>query len=137
MEEAQLTIKPRKYIQPVGAIHLNNTHLTSLKYNDTFVLTDIEGIDYTMTVADIQKHNDESITTTGIYHDEGITYTTTITHTDQESFITLSTPQGIYEIETKDGIGYIYRSDAIRRQMHDSTKKDVIVLPIPKAPIPL
>ena len=134
MEEAQLTTKPRKTIVPVGAIHIQNHIMSKLKLHDTFKLTDIEGVDYSLTISNIQKHHDGSITTTGEYSDEDIKYTTTITQSDNETYITLSTPQGIYEVETSNEVGYIYRTDTIRRQMHDPTKNDVIVLPIPKIP---
>jgi hypothetical protein len=135
LDEARLTTKARHNINPVGAIRIHSNRLNNLRYNDPFMINDIEGNDYTMTVSNIQKHSDGSVTTTGIYHDEDIRYTATITHSDQESFITLSTPQGIYEIESSNHVGYIYRSDTMRRKMQDTTISDVIVLPIPKAPI--
>ena len=134
IEEAQLTTEPRKNIPPIGAIRIKSNVMDDLRQNDTFNLNDIEGIDYTMTISKIQKNSDGSITTTGEYSDEGITYTTTITQTDKVSYMTISTPQGIYEIETKNDVGYIYRTDTMRRQMQNTRKNDVIVLPIPKSP---
>lgn len=136
IEEAKLTTKPRKNITPVGAIRMPNNNMKTLHTQDTFILTDIEGIDYTMKISNIQKNNDGSITSTGQFSDEGITYTTTITQVENESYISLSTPQGLYEIETSNEVGYIYRTDTMRKQMQNTKISDVIVLPIPKAPKP-
>ena len=134
IEEASLTTQPRDNIVPVGAIRMPNNSMATLTYKDTFVLKDIEGIDYTMTISNIEEHNDGSVTKTGQFTDEGITYTTTITQVKNTSFITLSTPQGLYEIETNNEVGYIYRTDTMRKQMQNTKINDVIVLPIPKAP---
>jgi len=136
IEEASLTTKPRKNIAPVGAIRMPSNSMATLTPNDTFTLRDIEGVDYTMTISSIQEHNDGSVTKTGQFTDEGITYTTTITQAENSSFITLSTPQGLYEIETSNEVGYIYRTDTIRKQMQNTKISDVIILPIPKAPKP-
>lgn len=136
IEEASLTTKPRKNIAPVGAIRMPSNSMATLTPNDTFTLRDIEGVDYTMTISSIQEHNDGSVTKTGQFTDEGITYTTTITQAENSNFITLSTPQGLYEIETSNEVGYIYRTDTIRKQMQNTKISDVIILPIPKAPKP-
>ena len=136
IEEASLTTKPRKNITPVGAIRMPSNSMATLTPNDTFTLRDIEGADYTMTISGIQEHDDGSVTKTGQFTDEGIIYTTTITQAEHSSFITLSTPQGLYEIETSNEVGYIYRTDTIRKQMQNTKINDVIVLPIPKVPKP-
>jgi len=136
IEEASLTTKPRKNITPVGAIRMPSNSMATLTPNDTFTLKDIEGADYTMTISGIQEHDDGSVTKTGQFTDEGIIYTTTITQAEHSSFITLSTPQGLYEIETSNEVGYIYRTDTIRKQMQNTKINDVIVLPIPKVPKP-
>ena len=136
IEEASLTTKPRKNITPVGAIRMPSNSMATLTPNDTFTLRDIEGADYTMTISGIQEHDDGSVTKTGQFTDEGIIYTTTITQAEHSSFITLSTPQGLYEIETSNEVGYIYRTDTIRKQMQNTKISDVIVLPTPKAPKP-
>ncbi len=132
LEEAQLTTKPRKHIQAIAAIQINREKLNHLKLKDTLLLTDIEGMDYPLTITNIQTNNDASVSTTGTYIDEGITYTTTMTLSENESFISLSTPKGLYEIETSNGVGYIYRTQDIRKQMQSSSINDVIILPIPK-----
>jgi len=132
VEEAKLTTKPRKNIDPIEAISLSNTNTEELKVNDTLTLPNIEGIDYTIVISSIVKNSDNSHSFTGQFKDEGISYTTTITKSTQSSYITLSTPQGIYEIETENGIGYIYKTSDIRKHLQKPNVNDVIVLPIPK-----
>ena len=132
LEEAKLTTKPRKNIRPIEAISLASTNTEELKVNDTLTLPNIEGIDYTIVVSSIVKNSDDSHSLTGQFKDEGIAYTTTITKSPQSSYITLSTPQGIYEIETENGVGYIYKTSDIRKHLQKPNVNDVIILPIPK-----
>ena len=131
MEEAISVTKPRKNITPLTAIEMETQQLQKLKKNDTLKLPDIEGVDYEVTITSIQK-NASSVTSTGSFTDEGIRYSTTITQSNKESFITLSTPKGTYEIETRNGVGYIYRIQDIRQHLQKGNKNDVIILPIPK-----
>jgi hypothetical protein len=128
MEEAISVTKPRRNITPITAIEIETKQL---KKNDILKLPDIEGVDYEITITSIQT-NASSITSTGSFTDEGIKYSTTITQSNNESFITLSTPKGTYEIETRNGVGYIYSTQDIRKHLQKGTKDDVIILPIPK-----
>ena len=134
IDEAKLTTMPRKNIRPIEAIRIQNTHIGTLQVNDTLTLPNIEGIDYTLTISSTQTHNDGSVTTTGKFEDEGISYTTTITMSNKSSFMTLSTPKGLYEIETQDDTGYIYKTSDIRRHLQKTDKDDFIVLPVPSKP---
>jgi len=131
LEEAKLTTKPRKNITPIEAISLSTSNTEELKVNDTLTLPNIEGVDYTIIISSVVKNSDDSHSLTGQFKDEGISYTTTITKSTQSSYITLSTPQGTYEIETQDGVGYIYRTSDIRKHLQKPNVNDVIVLPIP------
>ena len=132
IEEAQLTSKARKSIEPIAAIQMNPQGLNKLKVKDTLLLPDVEGVDYPLTITHIQTNTDGSVTTTGSYSDEGITYTTTMTLSTDESFISLATAQGMYEIETKNGVGYVYKTEEIRKRLQRSSLDDVIILPIPQ-----
>ena len=134
LDEAKLTTKVRKNIQPVASIRISNTITNELTPNNVILFSDIEGVDYPIRISDVKKHNDGSVTATGSYEDEGISYTTTITQSENESFITLSSAQGLYEIEAINGVGYIYRADEIRRTIQKHNFNDFIVLPIPKQP---
>jgi len=132
VEEAELTTKPRKNIKPIEAINLSSINTEELKVNDTLTLPNIEGVDYTIVISSIVKNSDDSHSLTGQFKDEGISYTTTITKSTHSSYITLSTPQGIYEIETENGVGYIYKTSDIRKHLQKPNVNDVIILPIPK-----
>jgi hypothetical protein len=131
IEEASLHHKPRSYVAPVGAVELLSL---DLHRGDTLLLPDIEGVDYALDITDIYPHNDGSKSITGRYYDEGIGYTTTITYAKSGSFISLSTTNGSYEIETQEQIGYIYRTHEIRKKMHPNPIDDGIILSTPKSP---
>ena len=131
LQEATLNIQARKNIPIVSAIQIDTTVLNQLNIKDTLILPDIEGLDYILQIIQAQTNNDGSVSYTGVYNDEGITYTTTITLSKNESFITLSTANGYYEIETKAGTGYVYKASDIRKHLQKSTASDVIIYPIP------
>ncbi len=137
LEEAELEFKSRKNITPVAAIRINNHNIGTLQPNDPLLLPDIDGIDYLIHITNVNKNSDGSMTTTGSYSDEGIKYTTTITQSQKVSFINLSTAQGSYEIETQNGIGYIYKTESIRKQMQNTNLNDMIVLPTPTKKMPI
>jgi len=132
LEEANIVTKEKRHIEPVTAMRLNTDTLSSLQTGDNLTLPDIDGIDYTLTVVDVQTYDNGATSSTAKYEDEGVTYTTTITHSANETFITLATAQGMYEIEAEQGTGYVYDSSHIRKQLQRPGKNDVIVLPIPK-----
>jgi hypothetical protein len=126
IEEASLQYKPRSYVKPLTAIALNQH---SLAIGDTMLLPNIEGIDYEILISHIAINSDGSKSITGSYSDEGIPYTTTMTQSDNDTFISLATTEGAYEIETRKGIGYIYKTHEIRKVMQTSTLNDTIILP--------
>jgi uncharacterized protein YxeA len=132
-DEARVTTKPRKNVPHVSAIKLNSS-LDKLNQGDNIQLPDIEGVDYDIIVTHIQDHNDGSKSVTGNFSDEDITYTATITTSQKSIYITLSTPNGTYEIEGNNNIGYIYRSDTIKKHLFSPRKTDVVILPITTAP---
>lgn len=132
LEEANMITKEKRHIKPVTAITLNSDTFNSLQTGDSLTLPDIDGIDYTLNVVDVQTYENGATSTTAKYEDEGVTYTTTITHSANETFITLATAQGMYEIETSQGTGYVYDSSHIRKQLQRPNKNDMIVLPVPK-----
>lgn len=131
IEEAKLITPPRKNIAPIAAIRITQ-NMSQLQPNDILTLSDIEGEDYTLTIQSITQNDDGSTSTTARYEDEGITYTTTMTQSAKSNYITLSTANGLYEIETRADTGYIYRTDSIRKALQSRTPNDVIILPIPK-----
>ena len=126
IEEAKLTTTPRNNIEPIMAISISNHTLASLNKEDILTLTDIEGYDYPLTIRSVTTYDDGTINTTGVYSDEGIDYTTTITQAKGTSYITLSTPRGIYEIETKNDVGYIYSANEIRKRLQRGRKDDTV-----------
>lgn len=128
-DEASLRSKPRQAIAHVSAIAIQRQ---TLQVKDSLIFPNIEGFDYNIKISHVMHNNDGSTSTTGAYVDEGITYTTTITQSDTESFISLATAQGLYEIEASNGVGYIYRTDAIRQHLQSKPLNDTIILPLLK-----
>jgi hypothetical protein len=130
LEEAKLDHPPRKHITPIAAISLTNLSFASLKPKESLLLPDIDGNDYKITIRTV-KHSSTITSIYAQYNDEGISYATTITQGDKTGYISLSTPEGSYEIETENGIGYLYKTQEIRKHLHTSHKNDMILFPLP------
>jgi len=132
LEEASLIEKPMEGIKPINAIRIKRSEMEGLSVGDILILNDIEGLDFSISITNVEKHNDGIVSYIGVHSDEGIEYITTITQSDNESFMTFATENGIYEMESKKGIGYIYKASAIREHLQEAGKRDFIVMPIPK-----
>jgi len=126
--EASLHQKPRSYVKAISAIRI---HKINIQKGDTLVLPNIEGVDYEILIAYVDTNQDGSKSITGSYSDEGIPYTTTITQSSTDSFISLATAVGMYEIETLNQIGYVYKTQDIRKVMQPFPVDDAIILPSP------
>jgi hypothetical protein len=133
LEEALLFHKPRSYVKAISAIRIPNKNI---KKGDTLILPNIEGVDYSILISHVDKNHDGSRSITGSYTDEDIPYTTTMTQSSTNTFISLATPQGSYEIETFQEIGYIYKSNEIRQYMQPKAINDGIILPPPSTSHP-
>lgn len=130
LDEAKLNTAPRKNITPLGAIRITQ-NISTLETGDTLTLPNIEGEDYTLSVKSTHTNPDGSTSTTAQYEDEGITYTSTITQSPTSNYINLATANGLYEVEASNDIGYIYKTNTIRKQMQDTSTNDFTILPIP------
>lgn len=126
--EALLHHKPRSYVKAISAIRIQTQNIQK---GDTLVLPNIEGVDYEILIAYVDINQDASKSITGSYSDEGIPYTTTITQSSTDSFISLATAVGMYEIETVNQIGYVYKTQDIRKVMQAYPIDDAIILPSP------
>lgn len=125
LEEALLSHSPRSYVQAISAIRMKTS---TLHQGDTLVLPNIEGRDYEILISHVQDNEDTSQSITGAYSDEGISYSTTMTTSTHESFIALATTEGSYEMEIRKDIGYIYKTQDIRKIMQPFPVNDEIIL---------
>lgn len=132
LEEAKLEISPRKHIEPIGAIRLDMSLFQTLNPQSILVFNDIEGMDYRLDIIETHTNSDGSLSMRARYTDEGIHYTTTITTFENEGYMLLSTASGLYEVEINKGVGYIYKSETIRKKMQDPYMDDTAILPSSK-----
>jgi len=68
-----------------------------------------------------------TVTVTGHLLDDGGDYSVVLTEGKNMSFGTITTPNGAFEIEARDGKGYIYSAEAINSAMIDYSKDDTLI----------
>jgi len=130
--ELSEVISPRKYVKPIGGLHIEMEKLKSLQIGDTFSLPNIDDSDYKVLI-DTVDLMDGSQSFSGVFTDEGIRYSVTVTAGEEGSaYIHLNTPKGAYEIEIDKGSGYIYRSSDIRQVLSDESKDDAVLVTLPE-----
>jgi hypothetical protein len=66
------------------------------------------------------------VTVTGNLIDSGNEYSIVLTEGKNMSFGSVTTPNGTFEIETKDGKGYVYSTTSIDNKWIDYSKSDTL-----------
>ena len=120
----------KQLVKPLSTIAFDTTILKNLEPNDEIVLPPIEGQSYTLRITKKRVHNNGNIILKASLQNNSEEYTTTITHGKKLSYATISTPEGIYQIEAMAGEGYLYAVRDIDHALVNYNQSDMI---FPKA----
>jgi len=127
MEEVQENFPSKEGIKPVIAIELPKNSIAKLNVGDTVALPYMGNGEFEAKITKKSKHKNGSVTVSGNLIDTGNQYSVVLTEGKNMSFGTITTPNGSFEIETKNGQGYVYSTDAIDKAWIDYGKKDTLV----------
>jgi hypothetical protein len=121
------SITPIEDVKPIAALGMKKNSIKKIEIGDTVVLPSIDGSDYALTIThkDISSRGNVSID--GSFSENGITYSAILTEGTNAAFISMNTPEGTYEAELVNGIGYIYTSSDIVKAKVDPSKLDEIM----------
>jgi hypothetical protein len=126
MEEVVKNFAPKEGIKPVAAIELPKNSISKLNIGDTILLPNMGNGEFEAKITNKKEHKNGSVTVTGNLVDTGNQYSVVLTEGKNMSFGTVTTPNGSYEIEVKDGQGYVYSTDAIDREWIDHSQSDTL-----------
>jgi len=125
MEEVKKRVSPKKGIPPLFAIRIDNNVLSKLNIGDTLVLPFMGLDEYEATIEDKVIHPNGSVSVSGNLVDSD-QYSIVFTQGETSLYGTVVTPTGSFEIETKNGYGYIYNTANIDSRWIDYQKSDTL-----------
>ncbi len=118
----------REFVEPVTAVVMPKEEFQDLHVGNKINFMDIEGMNYSVELKGVEPMNGSSSYFGKIESSDGMKYSTIVTiGEDGSGYIHLATSKGVYEIELKDGKGYVYRSRDINRALGDKKSDDFLV----------
>lgn len=117
---------PKEGITPVAGIEISKGTISSLKVGDRVLLPYMGTGEYEAEISAKTTHANGSVSVTGNLLDGTNQYSVVLTEGKNTAFGTVSTPDGSFEIETKDGQGYVYSTDEIDNKWIDYNQSDTL-----------
>jgi len=118
-----------KYIDdvtPIAAIRMETNKIKNIQVGSTLLLPTIDGSHYTLKVKHRTISQRGTVSIDGDFSEDGNTYSAILTEGGKSTFISMSTPTGMYEVEIFEGLGYIYASSEIENAKIDFTQSDTL-----------
>jgi len=121
-----------KGVEPIAAVQMQQGIIKNAKIGDTLLLPPIDGISYEMKVQSKQILQSGTVNIEGDFIENGMVYSAVLTEGKKATFISMVTPNGTYEVNILNGIGYIYANTDIEKVKIDYSQTDEIESPINK-----
>ena len=124
IDSVQLDRVPIEGVKPISALRMKQGTIKEIEVSDTILLPNIDGTVYELTITgkDISPRGNVSVD--GSFSENGVNYSAILTEGSNAAFISMNTPEGTYEVELLDGIGFVYNSSDIDNTKIDYTKTD-------------
>ena len=132
IEDVEKEFSAKEGVSPLNAIKLPKNSIKNLNVGDTVLLPNMGSGEFEAKITERKRHKNGSVTVTGNLIGSGNQYSVVLTEGQNMSFGTVNTPNGSFEIETRNGVGYVYSTDDIDRAYIDHSKSDVLVPHIDK-----
>ncbi len=127
MKNVEKKFSSKEEVLPLIAIKLPKNTIKNLNVGDTVVLPNMGNGEFEAKITEKKTHKNGSVTVSGNLIDSGNQYAVVLTEGKNMSFGTVNTPNGSFEIETRNGVGYVYSTDDIDRAYIDHNKTDVLI----------
>jgi len=121
-------LSPIKGVEPLLALRMKQHTLKEMVLGNTLVLPNINGVSYTLDITHKEVSSRGNTSIDGHFTENGVKYTAVLTEGDKATFISMSTPEGTYEIELLNGIGYAYSVNDIENEKIDYDKSDELAI---------
>ena len=129
IDEMKTILVPKKGVEPRGAFRLPRGTIKKLQIGDAITLPEIDGQQYVVHVIRREVNSNQSVTIKASIEGESSRYYSLMTEGEKTSFITVTSPEGVYEMETVNGEGYVYNANDIRKAWINPSKTDGVAVP--------
>lgn len=126
LKEIEKKFAPKEGITPVTGIEIFKGTISNLKVGDKVTLPYMGTGEYEAEISSKTTHANGSVSVTGNLLDGTNQYSVVLTEGKNTTFGTVTTPDGSFEIETKDGQGYVYSTDEIDKKWIDHSHSDAL-----------
>jgi len=126
IDSVRLDIEPIEGVEPIAALRMKKNTIKEIELGDTILLPSIEGSTYELTVTHKEVSPRGNVSIDGSFSENGVKYTAILTEGNKAAFISMNTPEGTYEVELLNGIGYVYANSDINKAKIDYTKTDEV-----------
>ena len=126
IEEVKKSFPTKEGVSPLIAIEVLKGSIGKLEVGDKVSLPYMGEGEYEATITSKTLHKNGSVSVSGDIIDSGNKYSVVLTEGKNMSFGTVTTPNGSFEIETKNGQGYVYSTDSIDKKWIDYSKGDTL-----------
>ncbi|CAA6810323.1 MAG: Unknown protein [uncultured Sulfurovum sp.] len=126
-EELLKTMPHKKMVQSVLAIEVTQNSIAQLSVGDIIKLPALGQVEYEAKITKKISHKNGSTSVTGnLVGDQNEKHSVILTEGKSTSYASISTPEGAFEIQTINGVGYVYSVKDIENQYVDPDKKDIL-----------
>ena len=115
-------------VDPISALRMKQGTIKEIEIGDTIRLPSIEGMSYELSITHKEVSSRGNVSIDGSFSENGVKYTAILTEGSKAAFISMNTPEGTYEIELLNGIGYVYANSDINKAKIDYTKTDEVTV---------
>jgi len=128
-EEVEKVMSKKQGIEPLFAIKIEKDSIHKIEIGESLSLGYMG--DYEAKISNKIVHKNGSVSITGNLVNSDNNYMVVLTEGKSSVFGTVTTPDGAYELETKDGQGYVYAVNDIDSRWIDYSKSDTLI-PLPE-----
>ncbi|CAA6814404.1 MAG: Unknown protein [uncultured Sulfurovum sp.] len=126
-EELLKKIPAKKLVSPILGIEVSQNSIAKLVLGDIIKLPTLGQVEYEAKISKKVTHKNGSTSVTGnLIGDQNTQHAIILTEGKNTSYASISTPEGAFEIETINGIGYVYSVQDIENQYIDRDKEDIL-----------
>jgi len=122
-------IPHKKGVEPIAAFTYKPGTIKTLRKGDSIILPEINNIKYELKVTKTKLNQDGSKTVTANIDGGNSVNFALLTEGKNTAFMTLNSPEGVYQVEIFNGKGYVYNSRDIAHAYIDYSKSDEVYPP--------
>jgi hypothetical protein len=116
--------EPIDGVKPIGALRIKKDSIKRLEVGERVLLPSIDGSEYMLKIKDKTTSSRGNVSIDGSFSENGAEYSAVLTEGVNGAFISFNTPEGTYEVEIIDEIGYVYLGGDITKAKIDPNKTD-------------